>query len=327
VSRPIRIGILGAAKIAPLSIFGPAKARADVEVTCVAARDPARATAFADTHDVPHVAASYAELVGRDDVDLVHVALPASHHAEWSIRALEAGKTVLCEKPFAMNAAEARAMVEAASRCGRPLIEAFHYRFHPVMTEALRLIADGAIGKPLAGESAFSVPIAYAPTEFRWRPELGGGALMDLGCYCIHALRQVAGEEPEVSCATAAMVHGVDETTEAGLAFPSGFAARLATSMAPGGLNAYLRFRGDEGLISITNFMAPQIGCQFTLERNGELKTLAVDPGSSFAWQLDHVVAVMQGHAKPLTGGADAIGNMAVIDAIRAQAAAQTPAC
>ena len=320
VNEPIRIGILGAAKIAPISIFAPAKNRPAVQVVAIAARDHARAQAMARVHDVPHALAGYETLIARDDIDLVHVALPASLHAEWSIRALEAGKAVLCEKPFAVNAYEARAMVAAAERAGRPLIEAFHYRFHPAITEALSLIRGGAIGAPQSGEAIFDVPIAYSETEFRWRPEMGGGALMDLGCYCVHALRQIGGE-PAVAEASAAMVRGVDETTRAELAFPGGFVARLQTSMAGGGLKAGLRVQGEAGSLEVTNFMAPQVGCRFTLERNGETDVLPVDPGSSFAWQLDHVIAVMRGEAEPLTGGADAISNMAAIDAIRERAA------
>src|SRR5581483_7211602 len=272
-----------------------------------------------NAHNVPHALAGYDALIARDDIDVVHVALPASLHAEWSIRALEAGKAVLCEKPFALNAGEARAMVAAAERARRPLIEAFHYRFHPAITEALRLIRDGAIGAPLSGEAVFDVPIAYSETEFRWRPEMGGGALMDLGCYCVHALRQIGGE-PTIAQARASIVRGVDETTTAELMFPAGFTARLETSMAGGGLKARLQVKGERGSIEVTSFIAPQIGCRFTLEHNGERTVLPVDQGSSFAWQLDHVVAVMRVEAEPLTGGQDAISNMAAIDAIKQRA-------
>ena len=318
MKQPIRIGILGAAKIAPISILGPAKDLPDVSVTAIAARELARAEAMASAHGVPHAVAGYEALLARHDVDLVHVALPASLHAKWSIRALQAGKAVLCEKPFALSGAEARAMVAAAGMAGLPLIEAFHYRFHPAMLEALRLIGDGAIGAPLGGEAVFSVPIAWSETEFRWRPELGGGALMDLGAYCIHALRQIAGE-PRVRNAAAAVSHGVDETTAADLAFPGGFEGRIETSMAAGQRRAHLRVQGEAGSIEVTNFMAPQIGCRFRMERGGKVDMLRVDPRSSFAWQLDHVVAVLRGEADPMTGGRDAIANMEAIDAIRAR--------
>lgn len=314
----IRIGILGAAKIAPDALLAPVREHDDAQVTCVAARDPERARHYADAHGITHVAQDYAALVARDDLDLIYVALPASGHAEWSIRALEAGKAVLCEKPFAMNAAEARAMVAASAAAGRPLIEAYHYRYHPVMTETVRLMAEGAIGRLSSAEANFNVPIAFQPTELRWLPETGGGALMDLGCYPLHALRSAVGAEPTVSRAAMVMSRGVDEATEADLAFPGGVTATLKTSMAPGGFSARLFLRGETGSLDIRNFVAPQLGCRMTLTRGGQATDLTVDPRPTYAWQFDHVMEVLAGRAAPLTGGADAVATMAAIDAIRA---------
>src|SRR5438128_1377084 len=127
----IRVGVLGAARIAPTALVRPAKKRSDIEVRCIAARDPERARAFAATHRIPFVAQTYGELIARDDLDLVYIPLPPALHEEWSIKALESGKAVLCEKPFSMSAHDARRMVEAAARTGKPLIEAFHYCLHP----------------------------------------------------------------------------------------------------------------------------------------------------------------------------------------------------
>lgn len=319
--RRLRVGLLGAAKIAPRALVAPARTRDDVELVCVAARDPARAAAFAQAHGFADVAPDYEALLQRDDVDLVYVALPAAAHALWSIRALEAGKAVLCEKPFAMNAAEAEAMTAAAERAGRPLLEAFHYRHHPVILEALERVRRGDIGAPRAAEAVFSVPIPFQETELRWLPEQGGGALMDLGCYCVHALRLVAAEEPAVSAASSVMRRGVDESTEAALAFPGGLEARLACSMSPPGLDAKLSIQGEDGVLEITNFMAPQIGCRFTLATRGGRRELPVDPRPTFEWQLDHVVQVALHGAQPLTGGADSVSTMRAMDAIRAAAA------
>ena len=319
----IRIGILGAAKIAPAALIAPVRERNDAKVTCVAARDRVRARAYADEHGIADVAADYAALVARDDIDLVYVALPASGHAEWSINALEAGKAVLCEKPFAMNAAEARAMVAAGETAGRPLIEAYHYRYHPVMVETVRLVREGAIGKLIDAEGSFNVAIPFAPEELRWLPETGGGALMDLGCYPLHALRSTVGEEPRVTKASMIMSHGVDETTEAALTFPGGVTATLSTSMAEGGFSARLFLRGETGSIEILNYIGPQLGCRFTLTQGGKATTLPVDPRPTYAWQFDHVMDVLEGRAMPLTGGADAIASMDAIDAIRAAAAAR----
>lgn len=313
----IRVGILGAAKIAPPAVIDPVRERSDAVVSCIAASDPARAKAYAEAHGIPSVAAGYAELIARDDVDLVYVALPSSAHAAWSIKALEAGKAVLCEKPFALNADEARKMVATAERTGRPLIEAFHNRYHPVMVETIRLVADGAIGRLVEAEGVFSVPIPYHPDELRWRPDLGGGALGDLGCYPLHALRSVTGEEPEILSASSVMSHGVDETLSAELQFPGGTRARLSCAMSGTGFAANLTLRGEIGCIEILNFVAPQLGCRFTLERKGVREVLTVDPRATYAWQFDHVADVLAGRATPLTGGVDAIANMSAIDAIK----------
>jgi predicted dehydrogenase len=316
----IRIGILGAAKIAPRALLEPLRERTDAKATCVAARDPERARAYAEEHGIADVAPSYADLVARDDIDLVYVALPSSHHAEWSIKALQAGKAVLCEKPFALNASEARAMVAAAEAAGRPLIEAFHYRYHPVITETVRLIADAAIGRVVEAEADFSVPIPFQPQELRWLPETGGGALMDLGCYPLHALRTTLSVEPQVLSAAMIMSRGVDETTEARFDF-GGVPAALKTSMAEGGFSATLRIRGETGAIEIRNYVAPQLGCRMTVTQGDETTDLPVAPRATYAWQLDHVMDVLEGRAVPLTGGADAIATMSAIDAIRAAAA------
>src|SRR6185503_19581017 len=141
MKTPIRIGILGAAKIAPGAVIKPAAENPEFEVVAVGARDIAKAKAYAAEHNIPNVAASYAELIRRDDVDLVYNALPPSGHAEWSIAALEAGKPVLCEKPFTRNAAEARKAVGVAAATGIPLIEAFHNRFHRVLLRAHEISA------------------------------------------------------------------------------------------------------------------------------------------------------------------------------------------
>ena len=197
----IRMGILGAAKIAPKAFIESATRRDDCEIVCVAARDSARASAYAAEHGIPEIAESYEALIARPDIDLIYNALPPHRHADLTIAALEAGKAVLCEKPFAMNAAEARRMVEASRRTGRPLVEAYHYRFHPMFLNVLEQVQSGAIGKLCAIRSEFSVAIKYRPGELRHDPALGGGALMDLGCYALHWARIVAGSEPAVRSA------------------------------------------------------------------------------------------------------------------------------
>ena len=320
----LKIGLLGASKIAPTAVIVPAKARADVVIQAVGARDPDRARAYAATHGIPEVAAGYAALVERDDIDIVYIALPPAAHLEWTRRALAAGKAVLCEKPFAMNAAEARAMVAAATAARRPLIEAFHYRFHQVVRTAERLIRDGAIGNPRSGRAAFSVPIAKTAGELRWIRSQGGGALMDLGCYPLHALRTLFGTEPRVVRAEGEFEDGVDVSTRADLMFPGDIHAEIACSMRPEKIACRLTIEGDRGSLDIVNFVGPQMGGKFTLISDGETRDLDMAGPTTYAAQLDHVVQVMNSAALPLTGGGDAVAQMAAMDAIYAAAGRPT---
>lgn len=323
----IRIGILGAAKIAPIALIKPVNKRDDCEVVCVAARDRARARAYADTHAIPEIADSYEALIARPDIDLVYNALPPNRHADLSIRALEAGKAVLCEKPFAMNAGEARAMAQASARTGLPLIEAFHYRHHPMFEEVLAQVQSGAIGRLCAIRSEFSVAIRYRPGELRHDPELGGGALMDLGCYALHWARTVAGSEPRVvSAMSKASPQGVDLTTTAKLEFASGVTALVRTSMAEGQrYKALLAIQGSEGTLVARNPLHPSLGHSITLRRGLSIKRYTVPGETTFDHQLAHVVRVLETSAPPLTGGADAVANMALIDAVYAAAGLARP--
>jgi predicted dehydrogenase len=278
---PLRIGLLGASKIAPLAVIEPAAARPDVVITAVAARDPDRARAFAQQHGIPSVAADYAELVQREDVDLVYNGLPPAAHPQWSVAALQHGKMVLCEKPLTRTAAEATAMADAAARAGGVLIEAFHYRHHRVMREAVAAVRRGDIGRPRRAEAVFNVPIARTETELRWRRDLGGGALMDLGCYPLHALRSLLTAEPVVEHASARFEpDGVDAELEVKLSFGD-VSARIACSMIAPRAHAALWIEGDAGRLGIVNFVAPQIGCVFTV--NGETRRTDGPPSWSMS--------------------------------------------
>jgi predicted dehydrogenase len=325
MKAPIRIGILGAAKIAPTAIIAPARENDEFVVSAVGARDEGRATRYATEHGIAEVAADYADLVSRDDVDLVYVALPPSMHAEWSIRALESGKAVLCEKPFSLTAHDARTMTGTAARTGRALLEAFHYRHHDIFKHALAIARDGRLGDLLRAEATFEVPIPHSDQELRWLAPLGGGALMDLGCYCIHALRTIAGAEPAIDRAKATIERGVDVATEASVRFPQGLSAEIRCAMSQGTPAARLFVEGTRGTVEIQNFIAPQIGCRMTTVIDGRQDVVATSGPSTFAAQLAHVGDVLLRGAPPLTGGTDAVANMAAIDAIYAAAGVRRP--
>lgn len=314
----IRIGILGAARVAEYALIAPAAERTDVEIVAVASRDAERSRTYADKHGIADVEADYAALIARPEIDLVYNALPPSRHADLSIAALDASKHVLCEKPFAMNAEEARAMVKAAEASGRHLIEAFHYRFHPAFEHFLGLLNSGAIGDPVSVDGLFTVPIPANPGELRHDPKLGGGALMDLGCYPAHWLRTVIGEEPRVTKVVAVLSEtGVDLSLTGDLAFPSGVAGSLACSMAMDcSFAARLSVEGTAGRIEFINPLAPHMGHEIRIEAGGRERTESIDGQSTYWHQLDHVVAVLTDTADPQTGRTDAVANMALIDAL-----------
>ncbi|MDA8292591.1 MAG: Gfo/Idh/MocA family oxidoreductase [Actinomycetota bacterium] len=311
----MRIGILGAARIAPKALVVPASEIEGVTVEAVAARDRARAERFASENGIPTVHDDYAALVADDRLDAVYVALPNSLHAQWSIAALEAGRHVLVEKPFASNAGEAREMVAAAERAGRYLVEAFHWRYHPL---AARMIEIGArIGPLVRVDAEFSSDIRDH-ADIRYQPELAGGALMDLGCYALHWVRTFVGEEPTVERASAVEnPPGVDEVLVAELRFPSGVECRLRTSMEDGQeFVAFLTAEGEHGSLMVTNPIIPHTGNRLraSLDDGTEIDE-EVGGSSTYHYQLEAFAALLEHGGVPLTGGSDAIANMEAIDA------------
>ena len=185
----LRIGVLGASRIAELAIVGPAHELGH-RLVAVAARDPRRAQVFAEKHGVERVLASYGDVVNDAEVDVVYNPLANTLHAPWNLAAIAAGKPILTEKPFARNHAEAQRVAEAADAAGITVMEGFHYLFHPVTRRAFDLAADGTIGELHHVEVRMAMPPPDAEDP-RWSLELAGGALMDLGCYGLHVMRRL----------------------------------------------------------------------------------------------------------------------------------------
>jgi predicted dehydrogenase len=320
---PLRIGILGASKIAPAAMIAPAKANPNVELRAIAARDPARAKAFADAHGVARAHESYAALIADPDIDLVYNSLPPKHHLEWTMAALRAGKHVLLEKPSGMNADEARTMVAGARASGRRLIEAFHYRYHPLFARVLQIVPS-ELGALRTAEAVFEVPIAKAPGEIRYEAGLGGGALMDLGCYPLQWLRNVAREEPEVASATQVLdADGADTSTLAGLRFPSGLIASLSCSMRPasGKPMAALKVTGATGELTVLNPLAPQFGHLLAWKGpDGKEFHETFPQRATYDYQLDAVAGAIANGTPLPTEGEDIVATMRAIDAIKAAA-------
>lgn len=316
--KPLRIGVLGAARIAPPALIAPARSTGAAVVTAIAARDLDRARAFAAEHGIPTVARDYQALIEHPEVDAVYVALPPSRHRDMTLAAIAAGKPVLCEKPFAMNADEAREMVEAARTRHVVLMEAFHYRYHPLFARVLEIVETGEIGLLRRIEASFGTSIAASATELRYDPALGGGALMDLGTYCVHWCRTLAGGEPKVTRATAMLGEtGVDISTHASLAFAGGLTGHIACDMASPP-HATLTIEGLDGRIKVTNPLAPQLGHLIEVEGAHGARRETCTRTPTYDFQLQAFVAAVQGGAASLTSGADTVGQMATLDAIRA---------
>lgn len=320
MTQPIRIGLLGAARITPKALLEPAAKLANVEIVRVAARNRDRAEAFASEHNIANVSDSYADLIAADDVDVVYNPLPMSLHAQWTIAALQAGKHVFCEKPFASNATEAAAMVQAANDTGRVLGEAFHYRYHPMFLRILDEIASGRIGQVERVEGVFNVSIprqtASGATDIRWDYAASGGALMDLGCYPMSWVRHVTGEEPTVVSAEAIEdPENIDAYLTCELSFPGGATGSVTTAMERGP-EIGLTVQGSQGSIVANNPMAPQNGNRLTITTERGATSGPVDAGISY----DHMVRAFIDHlvlGTPFpTSGQDSINNMAAIDAV-----------
>jgi xylose dehydrogenase (NAD/NADP) len=285
----LRIGILGVAKIAGSFMIG-AKASSKVEVVAIASRDRTFAEAFAATHGIAR-ACTYDELIADRGVDAIYNPLPNSLHAVWSIAAARAGKHVLCEKPLATSEAEAQAMFDAADASGVVLVEAFPYMFQPQTLEIEHLIASGAIGDVRTMFAAFGFTIADAG-NIRLDPKLGGGALMDAGCYPVSFARQVFGERPVRVTATARWVDGIDQTLAATLEYPRGGIAQISCSFATA-VHRHAVIAGTAGVIE-TDYHnhtdrapAPSYRIKRSAGWQADFETIPVPSENGFRVELD----------------------------------------
>ncbi len=313
-TRPLRIGTLGAARITPNALIKPAEQVRDAQITAVAARNPKRAEEFAHSHKIPRVLPTYEALIADPEIDVIYNPLPNSHHAEWTIRALRAGKHVLCEKPLASNAAEAEQMTRVAAETGRFLGEAFHYRYHPLADRVKAIISGGELGKLRYVEGNFTVPIP--PDNIRYDWILAGGATMDLGCYPLHMIRYFSGMTPRVVRAAARTgPENIDVAMDVQMDLGEGATARMACAMAQDSqIMANFIARGDRGEITVINPIAPQMGHQLTIKTNAGEKQESVPGDSSYMHQLRAYIAALRGQGEFPTDGADGVIGMRVID-------------
>lgn len=317
ITKPLRIGVLGAARIAPLALVAPAKDSADVVVAAVAARDTARASSFAAKHGIASVRGDYDALIADPDIDAIYNPLPNGLHGRWTRAAVGAGKHVLCEKPFTANASEAREVAELAANSDRVVMEAFHYRYHPLALRVEEIIASGELGALERVEAALCFPLPKF-SDIRYDYVLAGGATMDAGCYAVHMVRTFGGSTPEVVSAHAKLRdRQVDRAMTAELRFEGGHSGRIHCSMWSSRLlRISARVVGEHGELRVLNPVMPHFFHRLAVRSANGKRVERFGRRPSYAYQLDAFAgAVLRGEPVKTTPE-DAIENMTVIDAI-----------
>lgn len=313
----LRIGVLGAARITPDALLKPAAANPEVVVSAVAARDIGRARAFAAKHGIARVHDSYDALIADPEVDAIYNPLPNHLHGRWTRAALDAGKHVLCEKPFTANAEEAREVAAAAAGSDRVVMEAFHYRYHPMTARIEEIIDSGELGELRQVDTALSFPLPRF-SDIRYHYALAGGALMDAGCYAVHMARTFGGATPEVVSAQAKLRNPlVDRAMTAQLRFPAGHTGTIRCSLWSSNLlQISARVIGEHGELRALNPLMPQYFHRLRVSSPKGRRVERFTHRASYAYQLDAFAdAVLRG-VPVRTTPEDAIENMTVIDAI-----------
>ncbi|ODR06026.1 oxidoreductase [Mycobacterium sherrisii] len=316
-AAPLRIGILGAARIAPLALINPAKDNADVVVAAVAARDGTRARDFAAEHHIARVHHDYGELIADPQIDAIYNPLPNGLHGRWTRAALAAGKHVLCEKPFTANAAEATEIAALAAESDRVVMEAFHYRYHPLALRVEEIVASGELGTLTRVEAALCFPLPKF-SDIRYNYALAGGATMDAGCYAVHMVRTFGGSTPKVISAQPKLRDArVDRAMSAELQFAQGHTGRIRCSMWSRRLvDISATVVGERGRLRVINPVLPQMFHRMSVRTVDDDRVESFPRRASYAYQLDAFAAAVLRGAPVKTTAQDAIENMTVIDEI-----------
>jgi len=317
----LRLGLLSTARI-NRSFVEAARASGRVEIVAVASRDSDRARAYAREHRIPRAVPGYDALLAADDVDAVYVSLPNALHAEWSIRGLEAGKHVLCEKPLTRDPVEAEAAFAAADTAGRVLMEAFMYRHHPQTRRVVELLESGAIGRVRAADADFTFPLADLE-DIRARPQLGGGSLMDVGCYCVSGARLLFGEPERVVGEQVLAETGVDAAFHGTLRFADDVVVQFVASFALP-VHQRLELFGEEGSLLVEAPWRTDWGGDLVLTRGGRVERTPVEPVDSYALQLENFADAAEGRAEPRVTREDSLGQARTIAALYSAANAAT---
>ncbi len=313
----LRWGILSTANIGRIAVIPAIHESSTSEVVAVASREPDRAREFATANGIPDAHGSYQALLEDERIDALYIPLPNSMHGEWTIRAAQAGKHVLCEKPLGLTAEECDAMADAAKDAGVACMEAFMYRFHPRIDRVLSLIADGAIGELRSIYSAFTFKLTKSD-NIRLYPELGGGSLMDVGCYCINVSRTLVQSEPEEVQATATWTdRGVDEQMAGMLRFQGGVTAQFDCALSMERREC-LHAAGTDGHLEVARAFLPGTG-EVTIEEyhgRGECKSHAVTGSDEYLLMVDHFAECVRAGLPVRYPLSEAAANMRAIEAL-----------
>jgi predicted dehydrogenase len=309
----VKWGILSTARINDLFLAGVRQSET-VEVVAVASRDAATAERYARERSIGRAYGSYDALLADPEIDAVYISLPNSFHVEWSIRALEAGKHVLCEKPLGRRIADVERAFDTAERAERLLMEAFMWRHHPQTRRLTELIAQGTVGRVRVIRSAFSFFEAN-PDNVRLSAAIDGGALMDVGCYCVSASRLIAGEPLRVSAEQARGGDGVDVALAGTMRFPDDVIAYFDCGLALAG-RGELEVIGEHGSLYVADpwhCRAPGIDVRRDRRGTQRVEVEKVDP---YLLEAENLSAAIRGEQSPLLGRADAIGQAHAIEAL-----------
>jgi D-xylose 1-dehydrogenase (NADP+, D-xylono-1,5-lactone-forming) len=321
MSATVSWGFLSTANINDKLLAGAAESdRADV--IAVASRDAARAEAYARERGIERAYGSYEELLADPDVEAVYISLPNSLHVEWSIRALEAGKHVLCEKPLSRRAADVERAFDVAEESGRLLMEAFMYRHNPQTGRLKELAEGGAIGRLRLVRAAFSFPLTDGE-NVRLNSSLDGGGLMDVGCYCVSGTRLLGGEPEQVYGEQVLSQSGVDELFTGTMRFPGDVLGQFDAGLVLPERDE-LEAIGEEGSL----FLDDPWHCKRPViehRTDGSVEEIAVEPADSYRLQLENMSDAIRGEAEPLLGREDAVGQARAIEALYRSAAEGRP--
>ncbi len=312
--EPLVWGIISTAEI--LEEMLPAFAESEsADLRAIASRDPSRAQAFAAAHEIPTAHGSYEELLGDDSIECVYIPLPNSLHGEWTRAAIEAGKHVLCEKPLTPSAEEAQALFELAEERGVVLMEAFMYRHHPKTRRLREIFESGEIGEPRVVRMRFHFKTARPDTDIRYDPDLAGGALRDVGCYCVSLASYLTGSAPDSLAAIARLAEsGIDEQFSAALGFGNELLAVFDCGMfSP--LDVGVEVLGTEGRATVAMpWYAHLEPLSIDVERGGETTTVSTPGPNAYRLEIDNVCAAARGEATPEVTPEETVRNLTTIE-------------